>query len=186
MRQLKCPCTDPSAIFETWNPNCENGFTPSTVPRPPPLTLVGASAIAAGDIADERPPSARPGRAGAGAAAGGPELARVPSRAGGERCRLRLLHGGERVSAPLLRPLPHRACEPARLARRLHEESQRRLGDPAGTQPRSRLRRSGRPLPDRDRDSKYSGPFDEVFRSEGIRIVKTPVRAPSPTSRSQH
>jgi len=31
----------------------------------------------------------------------------------------------------------------------------------------------------RDRDSKYSGPFDEVFRSEGIRIVKTPVRAPT-------
>jgi transposase InsO family protein len=30
----------------------------------------------------------------------------------------------------------------------------------------------------RDRDSKYSGPFDEVFRSEGLRIVKTPVRAP--------
>jgi transposase InsO family protein len=30
----------------------------------------------------------------------------------------------------------------------------------------------------RDRDSKYSGLFDEVFRSEGIRIVKTPVRAP--------
>jgi putative transposase len=30
----------------------------------------------------------------------------------------------------------------------------------------------------RDRDSKYSGPFDEVFRSEGSRIVKTPVRAP--------
>ena len=30
----------------------------------------------------------------------------------------------------------------------------------------------------RDRDSKYSGPFDEVFRSEGIRVVRTPVRAP--------
>jgi putative transposase len=30
----------------------------------------------------------------------------------------------------------------------------------------------------RDCDSKYSGPFDEVFRSEGIRTVKTPVRAP--------
>jgi transposase InsO family protein len=30
----------------------------------------------------------------------------------------------------------------------------------------------------RDRDSKYSCPFDEVFRSEGVRIVKTPVRAP--------
>jgi putative transposase len=30
----------------------------------------------------------------------------------------------------------------------------------------------------RDRDSKYSVPFDEVLRSEGIRIVKTPVREP--------
>jgi putative transposase len=30
----------------------------------------------------------------------------------------------------------------------------------------------------RDRDSKYRGAFDEVFRSEGIRIVKTPVHAP--------
>jgi putative transposase len=30
----------------------------------------------------------------------------------------------------------------------------------------------------RDRDSKYSSAFDEVFRSEQIRIVKTPVRAP--------
>ena len=30
----------------------------------------------------------------------------------------------------------------------------------------------------RDRDSKYSGASDEVFRTDGIRIVKTPVRAP--------
>jgi putative transposase len=30
----------------------------------------------------------------------------------------------------------------------------------------------------RDRDSKYSGTFDQVFGSGGIRIVKTPVRAP--------
>jgi putative transposase len=30
----------------------------------------------------------------------------------------------------------------------------------------------------RDRDSKYSGPFDEIFHSEGVRIVKTPVLAP--------
>jgi len=30
----------------------------------------------------------------------------------------------------------------------------------------------------RDRDSKYRRPFDEVFRSGGIRIVKTPVRSP--------
>jgi putative transposase len=30
----------------------------------------------------------------------------------------------------------------------------------------------------RDHDSKYGGPFDEVFRSEQIRIVKTPIQAP--------
>jgi putative transposase len=30
----------------------------------------------------------------------------------------------------------------------------------------------------RDRDSKYSGPFDEAFRTAGIRIVTTPMRAP--------
>jgi len=30
----------------------------------------------------------------------------------------------------------------------------------------------------RDRDSKFTGPFDEVFTSEGVRVIKTPVRAP--------
>jgi putative transposase len=30
-----------------------------------------------------------------------------------------------------------------------------------------------------DRDSKFTGPFDEVFRSEGLRIVLTPIRAPN-------
>jgi putative transposase len=30
----------------------------------------------------------------------------------------------------------------------------------------------------RDRDSKFTRDFDEVFRSEGIRIIKAPVRAP--------
>jgi transposase InsO family protein len=30
----------------------------------------------------------------------------------------------------------------------------------------------------RDRDAKYSSPFDEVFRTEGLRIIKTPIRSP--------
>ena len=30
-----------------------------------------------------------------------------------------------------------------------------------------------------DRDAKFSHPFDEVFRSEGVRVIRTPVRAPN-------
>jgi putative transposase len=30
----------------------------------------------------------------------------------------------------------------------------------------------------RDRDSKFSGPFDEIFRTEGVHVVKTPIRSP--------
>ncbi len=48
----------------------------------------------------------------------------------------------------------------------------------AGAQPRTRLRRRRHPLSDPDRDRQIQRPLDEVFRSEGIRIVKTPVRAP--------
>lgn len=30
----------------------------------------------------------------------------------------------------------------------------------------------------RDRDTKFSGPFDEVLRSEGVQVIKTPIRSP--------
>jgi transposase InsO family protein len=29
-----------------------------------------------------------------------------------------------------------------------------------------------------DRDAKFSGPFDEILRSERVRVIKTPIRAP--------
>ena len=30
-----------------------------------------------------------------------------------------------------------------------------------------------------DRDSKFSGPFDEVFRSDGAEVILTPIQAPN-------
>ena len=33
-------------------------------------------------------------------------------------------------------------------------------------------------MQDTHRDSKFTGAFDEVFRSDGIRTIRTPVRAP--------
>ena len=57
--------------------------------------------------------------------------------------------------------------------------------NPTGTWVTQQARNLGLDLADhgvrfliRDRDSKYSGTFDQVFGSGAIRIVKTPVRAP--------
>ena len=36
-----------------------------------------------------------------------------------------------------------------------------------------------------DRDSKFSGPFDEVFRSEGARVILTPVQAPNANAHAE-
>ncbi len=56
-------------------------------------------------------------------------------------------------------------------------------GDWTAQQARNLMMQLGADQPFRllihDRDSKFSGGFDEVFRSEGIRVIRTPIRAPN-------
>jgi putative transposase len=37
----------------------------------------------------------------------------------------------------------------------------------------------------RDRDTKFSHAFDEVFRSQGIEVIRTPVRAPNANANAE-
>jgi transposase InsO family protein len=38
----------------------------------------------------------------------------------------------------------------------------------------------------RDRDTKFTTTFEEVFRSEGIRVIKTPIRSPRANAYAEH
>ena len=68
-------------------------------------------------------------------------------------------------------------------SRHLHIEGVTRDPDAARVTQRSRNLSMDEELSNvrflvRDRDCKFTASFDEVFRSEGARVIKTPVRAP--------
>jgi putative transposase len=68
----------------------------------------------------------------------------------------------------------------SRLSRRRHLESRRRLGRPEArnlTMTLTEQRQRHRFLI-HDRESKFTAAFDEVFRSEGLRLIKAPIAAP--------
>ena len=107
-------------------------------------------------------------------------LARVRARTPAQHVGGRFLHRGDDVATTALRPVLHRVGQPS--------------GALAGCTPHpsapwviQRARQltwtlADRPEPVRflirDRDQKFTGGFDEVFRSDGIEIIRTPFRTP--------
>jgi putative transposase len=107
-------------------------------------------------------------------------VAVIPAPAGRQHARVRFLHGRDaRLAADLRALLPLARDAPARV-RRYHTKPRQRLGHAAGSQPRQASRR-GRNfgLLIHDRDTKFSRLFDEVFCTEGIEVIRTPVQAPN-------
>src|SRR5436305_478634 len=111
----------------------------------------------------------------AGAEAFGAELAAIPPPAGRNHARLRLLHRRDDLAAPLF----FIELE----SRRVHLAGC--TTNPTGawvTQQARNLSFTG--IFERmrflihDRDSKFTATFDEVFRSEGIKVIHTPIGAP--------
>jgi putative transposase len=107
-------------------------------------------------------------------------LARVPARAGADHARRRFLHRRDHFAAAALRALYIELD-----SRRVHLAGCTPNPDSAWATQQARQLAwilPERPTPVRflirDRDSKFTRDFDTVFRSEGVEIIRTPIRSP--------
>src|SRR5665811_1482299 len=121
-------------------------------------------------------------------AADGPDLDRVPPGSSARDHRLRLLYRRDGLAAHPLRPRVHRARQPADLSQPVNGSPG--LGGGPPEQARNlALDLDARASPVRflirDRDTKFCRGFDEVVRSEGARVIRTPIRAPNANAHAE-
>src|SRR5665811_1690784 len=96
--------------------------------------------------------------------------------------RLRLLYRRDGLAAHPLRPRVHRARQPADLSQPVNGSPGLGGGSPEQARnlaPDLDARASPVRFVIRDRDTKFCRGFDEVVRSEGARVIRTPIRAPN-------
>jgi hypothetical protein len=112
----------------------------------------------------------------------GPTWTSVPPGASARDHRLRLLYRRDGLAAHALRPRVHRARQPADLSQPVNGSPGLGGGSPEQARnlaPDLDARASPVRFLIRDRDTKFCRGFDEVVRSEGARVIRTPIRAPN-------
>jgi putative transposase len=132
-------------------------------------------------VGDRDPHHAAPPWAGPGAAAGDYNLAGVSTPAGRRDHRVRLLYRRHRLAAAAVRAVLHRAGQPSGPPGRGDRQPQRRLGHQQARNLLLTLEERGHRVRFlvRDRDAKFCRGFDDVFGSEDVDVLVTPVQAPN-------
>lgn len=136
--------------------------------------------VEAGDpgLGDDRPNGPAPPRPGSGSPKDRPFVVRVPPIAGGGHPGLRFLHRGDAPAADPVRPVLHRALDQASAPGGRHRSPRLGLGDAAGTEPRHRGAAHRDPVPLARPRREVLRTVRGVFQTEGVRVVRTPIRAP--------
>jgi len=107
-----------------------------------------------------------------------PLLAPVPPFASRRDPGVRFLHRRDGAAEDVLRPVLHRASHPEVFVTgaTAHPDSAWVTQQARNLAIDAKL--EGVQFLIHDRDAKFSGQFDQVFRTEGVHVIRTPIRAP--------